>query len=74
MVSLCCGNNTQVAIGECGLDYERLQHCPISVQKRYFEAQFELAARSQLPMFLHNRASTADMVSLLGHFERTMHD
>lgn len=32
-----------VAIGELGLDYDRLQFCPQEVQKRGFERQFALS-------------------------------
>ncbi|XP_076057053.1 deoxyribonuclease TATDN1-like [Oratosquilla oratoria] len=54
-----------VAIGECGLDYERTQFCPIDVQKRYFEKQITLAEITGLPMFIHCRNSGADLVDIL---------
>jgi len=54
-----------VAIGECGLDYDRTQFCPIDVQKRFFKVQFELAKETGLPMILHNRNTNDDFVNMV---------
>jgi TatD DNase family protein len=54
-----------VAIGECGLDYVRTQFCPPAVQQRGFKLQLQLAGETGLPLLLHNRESTADLVQLL---------
>lgn len=54
-----------VAIGELGLDYDRLHFCPKEVQKLYFEQQLSLAEETKLPLFLHNRNSIDDFIEIL---------
>ena len=53
-----------VALGECGLDYDR-DFSPRAVQRKWFEAQVELAAELDLPLFLHERAAHDDFVAIL---------
>jgi TatD DNase family protein len=43
-----------VAIGECGLDYNR-NYSPHPDQEKWFVAQLELAAEVGKPLFLHSR-------------------
>ncbi|RDA85339.1 hypothetical protein CP532_1258 [Ophiocordyceps camponoti-leonardi (nom. inval.)] len=56
-----------VALGEFGLDYDRLEHCNKAVQLHSFKTQLKMAASlsPQLPLFLHCRAAHKDFVSLL---------
>lgn len=54
-----------VAIGECGLDYDRLRFCAADVQRRYFERQLDLAATYELPLFLHCRNSFDDFYAIV---------
>ncbi|KJZ80314.1 hypothetical protein HIM_00164 [Hirsutella minnesotensis 3608] len=56
-----------VALGEFGLDYDRLHYCNKAVQQHSFARQLEVAASlsPQLPIFLHSRAAHVDFVSAL---------
>jgi len=54
-----------VAVGECGLDYDRETFCVREVQKKWFVRHFALAERVGLPLFLHNRNTGGDFAKLL---------
>ncbi len=62
-----------VAIGEIGLDYYR-DRSPKEKQIRAFEAQLTLAARLKLPIIIHNRESSDDMMDILENWARDLPD
>ncbi|WP_136249129.1 TatD family hydrolase [Halomonas borealis] len=53
-----------VAVGECGLDFNRNFSTPAE-QQRALEAQLQLAAESGLPLFLHERDAGERMREML---------
>ena len=53
-----------VAVGECGLDYDR-DFSPRDQQRACFEAQLEIAAARGLPVFLHEREAHEDFAAAL---------
>ncbi|MRG88163.1 TatD family hydrolase [Salinibacillus xinjiangensis] len=53
-----------VAIGEMGLDYH-WDKSPKDVQKEVFRKQIALAKKVKLPIIIHNREATEDIVELL---------
>lgn len=60
-----------VAVGECGLDYDR-DFSPREAQQRCFEEQLQLAADTGYPVFLHERAAYADFVAILRNHRATL--
>ncbi|KGR76559.1 TatD family hydrolase [Ureibacillus manganicus] len=53
-----------VGIGETGLDYH-WDKSPKDVQQRLFRKQIHLAQKLNLPIIIHNREATADIVKIL---------
>jgi TatD DNase family protein len=53
-----------VAIGEMGLDYY-WDKSPKEVQQEVFRKQIQLAKKVKLPIVIHNREATADIVTIL---------
>ncbi len=53
-----------VAIGEMGLDYH-WDKSPKEIQKDVFRKQIKLAKKVKLPIIIHNREATADIIEIL---------
>ncbi len=60
-----------VAIGECGLDYNR-DFSPRAAQRRCFLDQLQLAADTGLPVFLHERDAHDDFRAILADARRSL--
>jgi TatD DNase family protein len=53
-----------VALGEMGLDYH-WDKSPRDIQKEVFRKQIRLAKKVKLPIIIHNREATADILEIL---------
>lgn len=60
-----------LAIGECGLDFDR-NFSPRPDQERCFAAQLELAAKIGLPVFLHERKAHDRFVAILAEHRASL--
>ena len=54
-----------VAIGECGLDYDRFEYADKEMQLKVFPRHFELTEEFNLPMYLHSRSTQGDFVRII---------
>jgi len=59
-----CGEKC-VAIGECGLDYDRLMCSTKETQLKYFPVHFDLAEKFHKPMYFHDRNTSGDFLKLV---------
>ena len=64
------GSQGAVAIGETGLDYFR-DFSSRTNQRKAFQAQLELAADLDLPVFVHDRDSDAEVFNHLNQYAKT---
>ena len=62
-------NRGVVAIGECGLDFNR-DFSPRPLQEKWFEAQVALAEELQMPLFLHERDARQRFCEILAAARR----
>lgn len=60
-----------IAIGEIGLDYY-WDKSPKDMQRRAFEAQLALAKACELPVIIHNREASEDVIAILEDWARDL--
>ncbi len=64
--------NNIVAIGECGLDYARLEYSPREIQLVGLRAQLQVARATGLPLYLHNRESGQELYQILSEYREEL--
>ncbi|MFD0724697.1 TatD family hydrolase [Lysobacter brunescens] len=57
-----------VAVGECGLDYNR-DFSPRPAQRKAFERQLQIGADTGKPLFLHQRDAHDDFMAMMKNFD-----
>lgn len=62
-----CARKEVVAVGECGLDFDR-NFSPREHQVTAFRAQLALAVELEMPVFLHERAAHAAFAEILSEY------
>lgn len=72
-IAALAGQSRVVAIGEIGLDYY-WDKSPKEMQFRALEAQLALAQRFELPVIIHNREASEDVMSLLESWVSSLPD
>lgn len=65
--------NKVLAVGECGLDFNRNFSTPAE-QLSCFEVQLELAVELQMPVFLHQREAQSDFLRLIKKYRSGLVD
>ncbi|WP_249553136.1 MULTISPECIES: TatD family hydrolase [Shewanella] len=66
LIDLCQASQV-VAVGECGLDYNR-DFSPRPAQRKAFIAQLELAIELQKPVLMHERDAHSDFLSIVSDY------
>ena len=66
------GTSKIKAIGELGLDYDRLHFCTKEKQLDGFEKQLELAKEFKLPLFLHDRNTGSDFYNIIKKYRSSI--
>ena len=64
-------NEKVLAVGEIGLDYFK-KLSDISIQKKIFAEQLELAQKINKPIVFHNRDSDDDIINILSDFSKCL--
>ena len=59
------GKDKFIAVGECGLDYDRLEYADKQSQLEAFAPHFDIAQKFSLPMYLHSRATGMEFADIV---------
>lgn len=54
-----------IAVGECGLDYDRFHYSVKEDQMKHFPIHFDIAKETQLPMYLHTRSTGGEFAKIV---------